>query len=79
MDMEIDPDDEVVGARGTTGRRPRGPLDPAVPKVVDATAEKVRESFEAFLEEYVFAQKLVTLASYFLLSLLVSQSVWILN
>jgi len=57
MDMEIDPDDEVVGARGTTGRRPRGPLDPAVPKVVDATAEKVRESFEAFLEEYVRLEK----------------------
>ena len=52
-DMEIDPDDEVVGAKGTTGRRPRGPLDPAVPKVVDTTAEKVRESFETFLEEYV--------------------------
>jgi DNA replication licensing factor MCM6 len=43
------PDDEVVGARGTTGR-PRNPMDRAVPRVVDAVGEKVQESFEQFLE-----------------------------
>src|SRR3989442_45310 len=43
------PDDEVVGVRGTD-RRPRNPLDHAVPRVVDAVGEKVQESFEQFLE-----------------------------
>ncbi|KAI9780274.1 MAG: MCM DNA helicase complex subunit mcm6 [Geoglossum umbratile] len=46
------PDDEVVGARGTSGR-PRNPMDRAVPRVVDAVGEKVQESFEQFLETFV--------------------------
>lgn len=42
------PDDEVVGARGTT-RRPRAPAGD-IPKVVDQIGEHMVQQFEDFLE-----------------------------
>jgi hypothetical protein len=42
------PDDEVVGARGTS-RRPRGPNE-GIPKVVDEIGEHMVQQFEDFLE-----------------------------
>jgi hypothetical protein len=42
------PDDEVVGARGTS-RRPRGPQE-GIPMVVDEIGEHMVQQFEDFLE-----------------------------
>jgi hypothetical protein len=42
------PDDEVVGARGTT-RKPRAPAGD-IPKVVDEIGEHMVQQFEDFLE-----------------------------
>ncbi|KAJ9662376.1 MCM DNA helicase complex subunit mcm6 [Coniosporium apollinis] len=49
-DAEGYADDELVGRRGTRKgpRRPRGDI----PRVVDATGEKLAQTFEGFLESY---------------------------
>jgi hypothetical protein len=46
------PDDEVVGARGTS-RRPRGPQE-GISMVVDEIGEHMVQQFEDFLETYVY-------------------------
>ncbi|EPS36069.1 hypothetical protein H072_10452 [Dactylellina haptotyla CBS 200.50] len=54
-DMMVDPEDEVVGLRGTisSSARLRKPFDPSVPKVQDETGEGIRSYFEKFIEEFV--------------------------
>ncbi|KAI9705594.1 MAG: MCM DNA helicase complex subunit mcm6 [Candelina mexicana] len=52
-DDEGFPDDEIVGVRGTDRKRPKNPMDRAVPRVVDLVGETVQQSFEAFLEKFV--------------------------
>jgi hypothetical protein len=51
--MDVDPDDEVVGARGTAGRanRPRADLS-QVPKVTDEAGDQIMGAFIGFLEKY---------------------------
>ncbi|KAL7272364.1 MCM DNA helicase complex subunit mcm6 [Rhizina undulata] len=52
--MVIDPDDEVVGARGGPGGagRPRGDLS-SVPKVTDEAGNQIMNAFIGFLEGFV--------------------------
>jgi DNA replication licensing factor MCM6 len=52
--MEMDPDDEVVGARGGAGRagRPRTDLS-QVPKVTDEAGDQIMHAFTDFLERWV--------------------------
>lgn len=54
-DMMVDPEDEVVGLRGTvqSSGRVRRAFDPTVPKVEDEAGERAKSLFVAFLEEYV--------------------------
>ncbi|KAF3938063.1 hypothetical protein ABW19_dt0203331 [Dactylella cylindrospora] len=54
-DMMVDPDDEVVGLRGTvsTSSKARKFIDPTIPKEKDQVAEKLRDVFGNFLEEFV--------------------------
>lgn len=48
--MDVDPDDEVVGARGRAGR-PRVDMS-AVPKVSDEAGDQIMNAFIGFLEKY---------------------------
>jgi DNA replication licensing factor MCM6 len=53
--MEMDPDDEVVGARGGVAARlgrPRTDLS-AVPKVTDEAGDQIMRAFVDFLEKCV--------------------------
>ncbi|KAG0639328.1 MCM2/3/5 family-domain-containing protein [Tuber brumale] len=52
--MDVDPDDEVVGARGTVNRtnRPRTDLS-QVPKVTDEAGDQIMNAFIGFLENFV--------------------------
>lgn len=52
VDMGVDPDDEVVGPRGTGNRagRPRPDLA-AIPKVTDEAGDQIMQAFVTFLEE----------------------------
>lgn len=53
-DMNIDPEDQVVGPKGTVpGSRARQVIDPTIPKEVDRVAEKLQDVFEGFIEGYV--------------------------
>ncbi|KAL2003530.1 hypothetical protein VTN02DRAFT_3515 [Thermoascus thermophilus] len=52
-DAHAFPDDEVVGANGSTGNRLRNPYAPPPPPVVDLAGEKVQQAFEELLETYV--------------------------
>ncbi|KAF3926284.1 hypothetical protein ABW20_dc0108382 [Dactylellina cionopaga] len=56
-EYEGDPDDEVVGLRGTVPGRLRKPFDPRVPKVQDGIGEGVRELFERFLEGFIDSEE----------------------
>lgn len=50
-EMQLDPDDEVVGAKGTVkGSRPRADLA-NVPKVTDEAGEQIKLAFIDFLEK----------------------------
>ncbi|CAZ85275.1 unnamed protein product [Tuber melanosporum] len=52
--MDVDPDDEVVGARGAVNRtnRPRTDLS-QVPKVTDEAGDQIMNAFIGFLENFV--------------------------
>ena len=51
--MEMDPDDEVVGARGGPGARARPRADLSqVPKVSDEAGDQILNAFVDFLEKY---------------------------
>ncbi|OKL58208.1 DNA replication licensing factor mcm6 [Talaromyces atroroseus] len=52
-DMQALPDDEVVGASNGAVNRLRNPYASAPPPVRDLAGEKVQQSFEEFLENYV--------------------------
>ncbi|KAF2754382.1 MCM-domain-containing protein [Pseudovirgaria hyperparasitica] len=45
-------EDEVVGARGTTGRTYTAGPDADIPRVIDVTGEALSQRFEEFLEAY---------------------------
>lgn len=51
--MDVDPDDEVVGTRGTAGgaNRPRADLS-QVPKVTDEAGDQIMSAFVSFLEKF---------------------------
>lgn len=54
--MEMDPDDEVVGPRGPAGGRagrPRADLS-QIPKVSDEAGDQIMRAFMDFLEKYFF-------------------------
>lgn len=52
-DMNVFPDDQVVGAGTSAVSRLRNPYAPGPPPVVDETAEKLRMEFERMLEEFI--------------------------
>ncbi|KAJ5246451.1 DNA replication licensing factor mcm6 [Penicillium chermesinum] len=52
-DMNILPDDQVVGASSSATNRLRNPYAPGPPPIVDETGEYVRTQFELMLETFV--------------------------
>lgn len=52
-DMNVFPDDQMVGAPSSVVSRMRNPYAPGPPPVVDAAGEEVRQSFERMLESYI--------------------------
>lgn len=52
--MNLDPDDEVVGARGGAAARAGRPRDDlaSVPKVTDEAGDQIMHAFIDFLEKY---------------------------
>lgn len=52
-DMNVLPDDQVVGTSGSAVNRLRNPYVPGPPPVVDVAGEKVQQAFEELLETYV--------------------------